>query len=193
MLCIFAFIMDSRFIEHRLSELKDRKSKNTFLESIMVDPSSTVIHEVNGHKTILFPGCKGPRTNTWEQTKKMAKELNETGIDVAFLSELDGITCADSILKIGNTFNIVDFKYCVTVSSNTLAKELEHGFEQANTIVLKLRNMDVGQFKEAVDYLLRNKVSCGDIILMNRYGKVMVIGHRDIKNRTYFRKIKGFL
>lgn len=53
--------------------------------------------------------------------------------------------------------------------------------------------MDVGQFKEAVDYLLRNKVSCGDIILMNRYGKVMVIGYRDIKNRTYFRKIKGFL
>ena len=185
--------MDSRFIEHRLSELKDRKSKNTFLESIMVDPSSTVIHEVNGHKTILFPGCKGPRTNTWEQTKKMAKELNETGIDVVFLSELDGVICADSVLKIGNTYSIADFKYCVTVSSNTLAKELEHGFEQAKTIVLKLRNMDVGQFKEAVDYLLRNKVSCGDIILMNRYGKVMMIGYRDIKNRTYFRKIKGFL
>ena len=64
--------MDSRFIEHRLSELKDRKSKNVFLESIMVEPSSSVIYEINGHKTTIFPGCKGPKTNTWKQTKKMA-------------------------------------------------------------------------------------------------------------------------
>ncbi len=186
-------LMDSRFIEHRLSELRDRKSKNAFLESIMDDTSTTIIHEVNGHKTTLFLGCKGPKTNTWTQTKKMAFELNEAGIDVTFLSELDGVTCADSILKIGNTYNIADFKYCVTTSSNTLAKELEHGFEQAKAIVLKLRNMDAGQFKEAVDYLLRNKISCGDIVLMNRYGKVTMIGHKDIKNKTYPRKIKGFL
>lgn len=112
---------------------------------------------------------------------------------MAFLPELLNGVCADSLIRNGRVFKIADFKYCVTVSSNTLAKELEHGFEQAKSIVLKLQNMDVGQFKEAVDYLLRNKISYGDIVLMNRYGKVMVIGYKDIKNRTYSRKIKGFL
>lgn len=34
--------MDSQYIEHRLNELRDRKSKNAFLESVMNDPKAIV-------------------------------------------------------------------------------------------------------------------------------------------------------
>lgn len=185
--------MDSRYIEHRLSELRDRKSKNAFLESVMSDPSATVLNESNGHKTILFPGNKGPKTNVWEETKQMAFELNESGYDVALLQELESDVCADSLIKKGQKFKIADFKYCVTTKSNTLVKELEHGFEQGDVVVLKLINMDSGVLKEAFDYLFRNKIPYGDILLLNRYGKSLVINHRDIKGKSYVRKIKGFL
>lgn len=185
--------MDSQFIERRLNELRDRKDKVAFLESIMNSPVAIVINEANGHKTTLFPGSKGTKTKTWNQTKRMAFELNEAEIDVAFLSEPDGVTCADSVLKVGNHFKIADFKYCVTTHPNTLAKELEHGFEQANTIALKLINMDSGVFRETVDYLLRNKIPYGDIVLLNKYGKTLVITFKDIKNKTFVHKIKGFL
>ena len=123
----------------------------------------------------------------------MAFELNQAGIDVVFLSEIDGLTCADAILKIGRAYRIADFKYCVTVNPNTIAKELEHGFIQASTIVLKLVNMDAGVFRDAIDYLLRNKIPHGDIVLLNKYGKVRIVSYKDIKNHRYSLKIKGFL
>ena len=185
--------MDSQHIEQRLNELRNRKDKNAFLESIMNAPTATVIHETNGHKTIMFPRNKGTKTKTWHQTKKMAFELNEAAIDVAFLSEPDGVTCADSILRIGNIYRIADFKYCITTNPNTLAKELEHGFEQASTLVLKLRNMDVGTFRETIEYLLRNEKPFGNIILINRYGKVVDLLKKEIKTGIYKKIIKGFL
>ena len=85
------------------------------------------------------------------------------------------------------------FETTVTTSANTLAKELEHGFEQASTIVLKLENMDSGVFRDAVEYLLRNDIPYGDIILMNEYGKVKAVTYKDIKTGKYVRKTKGFL
>lgn len=184
---------NSPAIEKRLGEIKNRKEKNAFLESIMSNPNATVLNEKNGHKTILFTGNKGPKTNTWTQTKQMAFELNELGFDVAFLPELPLETSADSIVKFGNINRVADFKYCVTTKANTLVKDLEHGFEQANTIVLKLENMDSGSFKNAIDYMLRNEIPYGDIILMNKYGKVLTFSHRDIRNGSYSIKSKGFL
>ena len=67
-----------------------------------------VLNETNGHKTILFPGNKGPKTITWEQTKQMAFELNKQGYDVAFLPELNEGTCADSLIKNGKVFKLAD-------------------------------------------------------------------------------------
>ncbi len=138
---------NSRYIEQKLGEIKDRKGKNAFLESIMNDPTTTVLFEVNGHKTVLFSENKGPKTNTWEQTKQMAAGLNKAGYDVAFIPEIDDGTWADSLIMTGKIYRLADFKYCVTTSSNTLAKELEHGFKQAGTIVLQLEHMDTGMFK----------------------------------------------
>ena len=159
----------------------------------MRDPTATILNEVNGHRTILFQGNKGPKTGTWEQTKQMAFELNRHGIDVAFLPELQFDTCADSLIKTGNVFRVADFKYCVTTNPNTLSKDLEHGFEQANTIVLKLEKMDSGLFKIAIEYLLRNEIPYGNIFLINNYGRALEIPRKDFKTGVYRKMIKGFL
>lgn len=184
---------NSKYIEQKLGEIKDRKNKNSFLESIMNDPTAALLYEVNGHKTVSFPENKGPKTSTWEQTKQMAYELNKAGYDVAFIPEIDDETCADSLIMIDNVYKLADFKYCITTSPNTLAKELEHGFKQANTMILKPECIDSGMFNEAVDYLLRNDIHYGNIVLMNKYGKVRLITHKDIKSKVYIRKTKGFL
>ena len=184
---------NSRYIIQKLCEIKDRKSKNDFLESIMNDPTATVLFEVDGHRTVLFPENKGPKTNTWEQTKQMAFELNNVGYDVAFIPENDDETCADSLIMTGKIYRLADFKYCVTTSSNTLAKQLEHGFKQAGTTILKLEHMDAGSFKEAMDYLLRNAIPHGNIILMNQYGKTVELLKKDLKTGVYKKAIKGLL
>ena len=183
----------SIFIEKQLQQIRDRKGKNAFLESIMTDHSATTLNVTKGHRTVMFPGSNGPKTSTWEQTKRMAFALNEAGIDVAFLPEIPGTVCSDSLLRIGNTYRLADFKYCITTKSNTLAKELEHGFEQANTIVLKLKNMDVGLLKETLGYLVRNEISHGSILLINKYGKIVELTKNEINTGMYKKTIKGFL
>ena len=70
---------------------------------------------------------------------------------------------------------------------------MKHGFEQAKTIVLKLTKTDVGMLSKALDYLLRNEILYGDIVLINKYGKTTTITRRDIKNKSYIKKLKGFL
>ena len=50
---------NSKYIEQKLGEIKDRKNKNSFLESIMNDPTAALLYEVNGHKTVSFPENKG--------------------------------------------------------------------------------------------------------------------------------------
>ena len=184
---------NSKYIEQKLGEIKDRKGKNNFLESILNDPTAALLFEVNGHKTVLFPNNKGPKTNTCEQTKQMAFELNKAGYDVAFIPEIDDETCADSLILTGKIYRLADFKYCITTSANTLAKELEHGFNQAGTTVLQLENMDAGMFKEAIDYLLRNGIPHGNIILMNKYGKSVELLKKDLKTGIYKKVIKGML
>ena len=123
----------------------------------------------------------------------MAFELNRQGVEVAFLPELEDSISTDSLVEIGKNYWLADFKYCITTKSNTLAKELEEGFGQAKTIVLKLQKMDLGEFKEAIDYLLRNEIPYGDIILMNKYGNAVALTYKDIKTGKFARKAKGFL
>ena len=84
----------------------------------------------------LFKEKKFPPSLTgfFPDFDNMAFDLNKAGYDVAFISELDDETCADSLIMNDTIFKLADFKYCITTKSNTLAKELEHGFKQANTI-----------------------------------------------------------
>ena len=185
--------MNSAYIEQCLNKIKDRKSKNAFLESIMNDPSAIVLHEENGHKTVLFSENKGPKTSTWKQTRQMAFDLNKAGYDVAFIPETDEGLCADSLIRNGKVYKLVDFKYCVTTNYGTVSKELIHGFKQAGTVVLQLEHMDAGLFRNAIDYLLRNEIPYGNIILMNKYGKTVELLKKDIKTGVYKKAIKGLL
>ena len=124
---------NSRYIEQRLGEIKDRKGKNAFLESIMSDPTAVLLNEENGHKTVLFQGNKGPISSTWEQTKLMAFELNDNGFDVAFLPELLSNVCADSLIRIGNDYRIADFKYCITKNQTRFPKTLNMDLSKLTT------------------------------------------------------------
>lgn len=144
-------------------------------------------------KQLFFTGHKGTNKKTWNATKQMAFDLNKQGISVSFLPELDGKTSADALIKIGKVYRLADFKYIVTNKSNTLSKELEYGFKQANTIVLKLENMDAGQFKETIEYLKRKEIFIGNILIMNKYGKCTELTKRAIDGGKYKKLIKGFL
>lgn len=90
-------------------------------------------------------------------------------------------------------FKIADFKYCVTSKANTLSVDLKHGFEQANNVVLKLPNMDAGSFKDAIDYLLRNEIPYGNIILINKYGKVLELSKKELRTGIFKKRVRGFL
>ena len=74
-----------------------------------------------------------------------------------------------------------------------MASELEHGFKQAGVIILKLIRSDTGRFKDALEYLLRNSISCGDILLINKFGKTLEIQEKDLRTGFYKKKAKGFL
>lgn len=169
-----------------------------FLESVMNDPSATILYEANGYKTVLFPENKGPKTSTWKQTKQMAFELNKNGYDVAFISESDSERGADAVIKTSqNDYKIVDFKCSTTKLANTLQKDLIDGFGQANTIVLKTNNMDAGLLSEVLAYLGRNEQNkgfrFGEIYFLNQYGEILRIDRSNIRRNNYKKKLKGFL
>lgn len=164
----------------------------------MNDPRATLLHEVNGHKTVLFPENKGPKTSTWRQTKQMAFELNKNGYDVAFIPESDTERGADAVIKTTqNEYKIVEFKCSMTKLPNTLQKDLIDGFDQANTIVLKTNNMDTGLLSEVLAYLGRNEQNkgfrFGEIYFLNQYGEILRIDRSNIRRNNYKKKLKGFL
>ena len=99
-----------------------------------------------------------------------------------------------SVLVCGN-ITTADFKYSSTTKANTLEQDLIHGFRQARSIVLKLENIDSGNFSDAVEYMLRNEkrleFRIGNIRILNKYGKYRDITRADMRRNTYAKKIKG--
>ncbi|MBQ2188689.1 MAG: hypothetical protein II401_09085, partial [Bacteroidales bacterium] len=190
-------------ILQRVNEARGIKEKNAIFESVMNDDRAMIINAVDGFSTKIFPGNKGPKTSTWEQTKQMAYELNKVGISVVFLPEHKNLSSADALLKSYDKlfgekkYRISDFKYVESTNANTVQEELIDGFNQANTIVLKLKNMDGGLFLEVLKYIKRNEerrgYHYGDILLQNKYGKTVLISRSDIRTNRFIRKIKGFL
>lgn len=184
----------STAIVSAVAKAADNRERVKIYESVMLDERAQLLHDVDGHRTTVFPGHMGTKKASWGATKKMAFELNEQGIDVAFLPEMPGKVSADSLIRTKKgVYHMADFKHATTTNSNTLSKDLAHGFEQAGTVVLKLEKMDVGQFRETIEYLKRNDIPFGNIILMNRYGSHLELTYRDIKSGRYKSKIKGFL
>ena len=180
-------------IEH-LNARRDLKNKLRLFYDILNDTRAEIIYETNNTKTVVFPGHKGRQHETWPGIKQMAEELNAIGESVAFLPELKGKTSADSIVLFKGAPVVADFKYCITRKNNTIACDLEDGFLQASTVVLKLENMGTGEFKDAIDYLVRNGKQIGNIKLLNEYGKMLELTYNDLKSKAKLnKKIKGFL
>ena len=128
----------------------------------------------------------------------MGLDQNKAGAHVVFLPEhTDGRNSADALTVVCGNITTADFKYSSTTKANTLEQDLIHGFRQARSIVLKLENIDSGNFSDAVEYMLRNEkrleFRIGNIRILNKYGKYRDITRADMRRNTYAKKIKGFL
>ncbi len=183
----------SPVIKEYLEKRRDKKDKISLFNGLLNDKSFEQIHiSENGRRTVLHPLHK-IKNDSWENTRKMAQALNTGGRDVIFLPEHHTLTGADALTIVKGMPRIVDFKYCTSTKWNTLQKDLAEGFMQASAVVLKLENMDAGQFREAIEYMKRNKLQIGDIVLLNEYNKVLELSYNDFRYGKYRRKIKGFL
>ncbi|MBR6032219.1 MAG: hypothetical protein IKP36_09710 [Bacteroidaceae bacterium] len=188
-----AFEPFSPMVIEKLKEHKDLKHKLGLFEEILSDERAKELSRVESARTVVFPGHKGSQHDTWKGIKQMAKDLNRNGESVAFLPELDRVTSADALVLFRGRPMVADFKYCITTKANTLAGNLEEGFGQAGTVVVKLENMDAGVFRDAIEYLKRKNFPCGNIKLINQYGDPLELTFTDIRNGRYLKKIKGFL
>lgn len=183
----------SPVVIEKLKERKNLKYKLGLFEEILDDERAKELFRLKDARTVVFPGHKGSQHSTWKGIKQMAKDLNRHGESVVFLPEIDGVTSADALVLFRDRPTVADFKYCTTKKANTLAGDLEEGFGQASTIVVKLESMDAGAFNEAIDYLVRNDIPYGNIKVINKYGDFKEMTRKDIEFGAYKKKIKGFL
>ncbi|MBR6106278.1 MAG: hypothetical protein IKP81_14635 [Paludibacteraceae bacterium] len=193
----------SPIIERRLKGISNQSEKQKLLKNIQQNTDARIIIETPKAKTRMYEGCQGPESASWERTKKLALDLNNNGIDVTFLAEHRDMTCADAIVKFKGHLIIADFKCSATTKPGTLFNDLDKGYTQASNVVLKLEKMDAGIFKSAIQEFLRkyeerdsprfenNKI--GNMILVNKYGKILELERKDFLNSNYEKKIKGFL
>ncbi len=192
-------------VSKRLRRVRDKDKKLREMKDIVDEISNdvdnikdkakraTLLHVGNnGYRTIVHPGHK-MHDKHWQETFGMAKALNRSSKNVAFLPEHSNKISADAITVFNDKPCIADFKYSATSSWNTLQKELNFGFSQADVIILKLENMDAGGFRNAIEYLKRNGKPIGNIILMNRYNEIIELPSKTFSSRKYVGKIKGFL
>ena len=173
---------------------KDRKTKNAIFESILNDERAGVLYQTQTAKTTIFPNHKGKRSPVWAEAKQMARDLNKSSISVSFLPEMDDVSCADTIVKIGkNEWRLADFKYSTSTNYNTIAEDIIKGVKQADSIALKLINADLGSFSEVVKQLKRKDSVPKTMIVINKYGKTRIIERRELLNGKYKKHLKGFL
>lgn len=182
----------SRILEY-LQEIKNNVDRQLFLEEILNDKRSTILFQNldNGTKTVLYNLHK--KGNRWEETLQMAKALNDKGKSVAFLPEYDTISSADAITSFKGKLRIADFKYSTKNNYNTIAEELIKGFSQANLIVLKMEQGDLGTLKKVVSQINRKNFKMVDLILINKYNKVAEITEKEFLNNKFTKILKGFL
>lgn len=180
-------------VQSVLKSLRDRKSKENYFDSLLSNDEFAIEHtDENGRKTVLHPKHK-IKDAYWPRTKQMAYALNRAGRDVVFLPEHDNEIMADALTKFKDIPRIVDFKYSASTKFNTLQQHLAEGFNQAGAVVLKLEKMDAGQFRDTIEYMKRNDLPLGDVILINKYNQIKELGIGSLFSGSYKQKIKGFL
>lgn len=177
-----------------IRKAKDRKAKNAIFESIINDPRATTLHATKTAKTTIYPNHKGKRSPVWRETQEMAKALNEKGVSVCFLPEMEEVCSADALLKIATKkWTIADFKVSYSTNYNTIAEGIIKGVGQAEILVLNIMRADRGIFNNVIEQLKRKKCIPREMLLMNKYGEVVSLTYADIIKNNGKNKLKGFL
>lgn len=183
-------------ILERLDRMKTRKERQALFDNIISDPAFELIDlkADTAGKTYRHPLHRGKGLSPdWLNTLNMAKDINRMGDSVYFLPEHPDRISADAIVRFGKEWKVADFKYSESTNWNTLQENLTKGFIQGRNVVIKLTKADSGQFREAVEYMRRNKVPFGDIKLINRNGKIIDLSTKELANGRYVKIIKGSL
>lgn len=147
----------------------------------------------------MYPEHKGKGKSSWEAVKRAVGYLNKKRKDVILLPELEGTTkdevSADALILFNGKPSTADFKCPISYNWNSLQNAFEHGFKQAETIILYADGvkMDTGLLNETINYLLRNKKNIGNLLIINEYGKILEVGRSEILRGKFGKKIKGFL
>lgn len=71
-----------------------------------------------------------------------------------------------------------------------MGKELIKGFNQANTIVIKIDGGDIDTIKNAIE-LAKNKCNIKNMIVISEYNKVIELTKSDLLEGKYKRLIRG--
>ncbi len=183
-------------ILERLDRMKTRKERQALFDNIISDPAFELIDlkADTAGKTYRHPLHRGKGLSPdWLNTLNMAKDINRMGDSVYFLPEHPDRISADAIVRFGKEWKVADFKYSESTNWNTLQESLTKGFMQGRNVVMKLIRADAGQFREAVEYMRRNKVAFGDIKLINRNGRIIDLSAKELTNGEYMKIIKGRL
>ena len=185
------FVPYSHIMIEKLRNIRDRRKKLLLIKSVI--DGGELLYENKGCVLTYWSDNKGKDSANWKETFKMAKEVVNSGVNVAFTPEHDDISSADAITSFKGKYVFADFKHLTTSSWNTMQSKLEEGFGQAQTIVLKCPNINTGSFIETIEYMKRNNIRIGNIKLVNNDGKVIDISKKELENSKYKIKIKGFL
>ncbi len=177
----------------RLRKCKTKAQRSNLLESIALGKDATVINDNGKAFTTCYPKHRSMKGETWKNTKQMAIDLNDRGISVCFLPEYQDKISADAIVKVSGSWKLADFKFSRSVKSNTIATDLAHAFEQADSCVIKVQKADKGILCDALDYLVRNARTNKDLLVINKYGKIKTIRASDVINCRHENILRGFL
>ena len=179
-------------IVKQLKKCKTKTQRNNLLESVAHGKDAKVLNDNGKAFTTCYPGHRSMKGETWENTKQIAIDLNDGGVSVCFLSERKDETSADAIINIAGSWRLADFKCSQSVKSNTIATDIEHAFEQADSCVIKVLKADKGIICDTLSYFERNKIKTGNLIFVNKYGKYLIVKPSDVANGKFRYSLKGF-
>ncbi|WP_394265670.1 hypothetical protein [Bergeyella zoohelcum] len=184
----------SPIVREEFAKLKNRFEKRKLFDDILNDKDFKTLNidDKTKKKTIIHPQSREPESKNWDKTQTMAKFLNKADKDVIFLPEYKDRPSADALLVFKGKYTIADFKYFTTTKANTIALELTRTYGNIPTIVMQFEKADLGMFKSAIEYIKRNENPLGDVIIMNKYGKILEIEYKEFINNKYEKMLKGF-
>lgn len=192
-----AFEPFSPIVREKLAELKNNYQKKGLFNEILNDKNFKTISinektkKKTKKKTILHPQSREPDSKNWEKTQAIAKALNQANKDVIFLPEYKDKPSADALLEFKGKYTIADFKYFTTTKASNIANELKNTYKNTPTIVMQFEKIDTGILKAAIEELKR-KESLGNMVIVNKYSKIVEISKSDIEIGLHRLLLKGF-